>query len=256
MSTIAVYSAKGGVGKTSVAVNLAWASATLSSRRTLLWDLDAQAASSFILAPDRAPGDEAKAVIEREVAPETLVVPTGIANLDLLPADPSLRSLDQLLGELGRNKRLLRIGEMLARRYDRVIVDCPPGLGITADHVIRGAALIVLPLIPSALATRAAAELVQHLGGKRKGAPPVLPVFNLVDRRRAAHRQAIDAAPDRLAIPMASAVEQMADRHAPLATYAPRSPAARATAELWQRIERDLTAQDGHGKKRGGRSRD
>ena len=46
---IAVYNAKGGVGKTTLAVNLAWASATLSSRRTLLWDLDAQGAASYIL---------------------------------------------------------------------------------------------------------------------------------------------------------------------------------------------------------------
>jgi chromosome partitioning protein len=58
MATIAVYSSKGGVGKTTLAVNLAWASATLSSRRTLLWDLDAQGGASFILVPDRA-GDRA-----------------------------------------------------------------------------------------------------------------------------------------------------------------------------------------------------
>jgi cellulose biosynthesis protein BcsQ len=46
---IAVYNAKGGVGKTTLAVNLAWASAVLSRRRTLLWDLDAQGAASYIL---------------------------------------------------------------------------------------------------------------------------------------------------------------------------------------------------------------
>ena len=53
---IAVYSAKGGVGKTTLAVNLAWASAALSGHRTLLWDLDAQGAASFILGQQTGPG--------------------------------------------------------------------------------------------------------------------------------------------------------------------------------------------------------
>jgi chromosome partitioning protein len=242
MTTLAVYSSKGGVGKTSLAVNLAWASATFSSRRTLLWDLDAQGAASFILAHDRKQRDEARAVIERDIAPERLIVPTGIANLDLLPADPSLRTLDLLFAELDSKKRLQKIGETLAKQYDRVIIDCPPGLGVTAEQVIRSADLILLPLIPSALSTRAAEELRQHLDQRRKGAPSVLPVFTLVDRRRAAHRQAIERSPDQPAIPMASVVEQMAERHAPVGVCAPRAPVTQAIGALWRSIERRLSA--------------
>ena len=240
MALVTVYSSKGGVGKTSLAVNLAWASARLSARRTLLWDLDAQAAASFILAPDRPKGEEARSVIARDVPPEACVVATGIPLLDLLPADASLRTLDLLFAELDANKRLLRIGEALAARYDRILIDCPPGLGVTAEQIIRSATLIVMPMIPSSLAIRAADELRAHLGNRRKPGPPVLPVFNLVDRRRAAHRDALAAAPAQAAVPMASAVEQMADRHAPLGAYAPRSPAAQATIALWTEIERRL----------------
>jgi chromosome partitioning protein len=241
MATLAVYSAKGGVGKTSLAVNMAWAAATLSSRRTLLWDLDAQAAASFILAPKARLRDEARTVIEREVEPDRLIVPTGIANLDILPADASLRTLDLLFEEIGAKKRLQRIGEILAGRYDRVVIDCPPGLGVTAEQVIRGATVILLPLIPSALSMRSAEELRRHLDQRRKGAPPVLPVFNMVDRRRAAHRQAIDDAPGQAVIPMASLVEQMAERHAPVGAYAPRAPVTQAITTLWRDVERRLT---------------
>lgn len=240
VATIAIYSPKGGVGKTSLAVNLAWAAATLSSRRTLLWDLDAQAAASFVLAPDRRGGGEARGVIERELPPERMIVPTGVDRLDLLPADGSLRTLDLLFAEIGAKKRLARIGEALGRRYDHVLVDCPPGLGVTAEQVIRGADLILLPTIPSLLAAHAAEALRAHLDSRRKDGPPILPVFNLVDRRRAAHRDGLAAAPDQPAVPMASAVEEMARRHAPLPAFAPRSPAARAIAALWVRIESEL----------------
>lgn len=240
MATIAVYSSKGGVGKTSLAVNLAWASATLSSRRTLLWDLDAQGGASFILAADRKTGKKASDVIERDVAPEKLIVQTAVPQLDILPADPSLRTLDLLFAELGAKKRLQKIAEELAGRYDRIVVDCPPGLGITADQVIQGASLIVMPMIPSALSMRTADELRAHLDGRRKAPPPVLPVFNLVDRRRLSHREALAAASDMAVIPMASIVEQMAHRRAPLGAYAPKSPPAAAIAAMWTGIEKRL----------------
>jgi len=243
MATIAVFSPKGGVGKTSLAVNLAWASATLSSRRTLLWDLDGQGAATFILVPDLRRGDAARAVIERSIAPERLIVATGIERLDLLPADDSLRALDATLAGIGAAKRLRRIAQDLGRRYDRIVIDCPPGLGTVADHVIRAASAIVMPVIPSPLAMRSAAALRHHLDARGKGRPPLLPVFSMVDRRRALHREALAAAPDQPVIPMASAVEQMTARHRPLGAFAPHGPAAAAVAALWVLIERRLAAE-------------
>ena len=65
----------------------------------------------------------------------------------------------------------------------------------------------------------------------------------MVDRRRASHREAVEADPGCPAIPMASAVEAMADRHAAIGAYAPRSPAALAMASLWIAIERWLAAE-------------
>ena len=240
MATVAIYSMKGGVGKTTVAVNLAWASAQ-AKRRTLLWDLDGQAAATFILADKMRPRDNARAVIEKDIAPEKLIEPTGVPLLDILPGDASLRTLDTLFTEMDRKKRILKLTEQLQGRYDRIILDCPPGLGSTSEQIIRGAALIVSPLIPSALSRRALDEVREHLNQHHGDRTAIMPVFNMVDRRRLAHRAALEADPGFPVIPMASAVEQMADRHAPIGAYSPKSAAAQAFTQLWIDIERRLT---------------
>ena len=232
MATIAIYSSKGGVGKTTLAVNLAWCAATRSKRRTLLWDLDPQAASTWVLGRDPV-ADRASALFTKDAKPASHTRPTDIAGLDLIPADASLRSLDLLLHELGKRRRLDRLIERLGD-YDHVLLDCPPGLTETSEQVIRAADLIVLPVIPSPLAQRAHDEVLRHLGGK----VPVLPVHMMVDRRRRLHAEALVAHPDWSAIPMASTVEAMAGHRAPVATYAPKSAAAAAFDHLWTRIER------------------
>jgi len=241
MTAIAIYSAKGGVGKTTLAVNLAWASATRSNRRTLLWDLDAQAAATFILATARAKAS-AREVIERALDPGDAIVATGVERLDLLGADASIRGLDAVFASLDKKKRLRKLMDDLAKRYDRIVLDCPPGLGDTSDQVIRAADLIVMPIIPSTLSRRAYEEVRDHLGHHHKGATPILPVFSMADRRRSAHRAAIAAEPAWPVIPMASAAEEMADRHAAIGAYAPRSPVATAVTGLWTVIERRLAS--------------
>lgn len=234
MATVAIYSLKGGVGKTTLAVNLAWCSATRSARRTLLWDLDPQAASSWLLGSDAAHND-AQALFSKDVAIADRIRRTPYDRLDLIPADASLRGLDLLFHALDKKKRLAKLLGAL-KGHDRVLLDCPPGLTDTADQVMRAADLIVAPVIPSPLSERAYQAVVRHLGGKT----PVMPVHVMVDRRRALHAEAVARHPDWPVVPMASVIEQTAARRAPVGAFAPASAGAKAFDALWRAIEQRL----------------
>lgn len=239
MKVVAVYNLKGGVGKTTLAVNMAWCSATLSARRTLLWDLDPQAGATFLVGAEPT-AEKARSVFAKDIAPTRLVKPTDIDRLSILPADRSLRSLDQFLFSLGKRKRLAKLLEGLEGHYDRVILDCPPGLTETSEQVMRAADVILIPVIPSPLARRAFDEAVEHLQQHHAGQAAILPVFSMADRRRALHKAALDDWPEWPVIPMASVIEQMGVRRRPVGAFAPSSAAAAAFAFLWRAVERKL----------------
>lgn len=238
MATIAIYSLKGGVGKTTLAVNLAWCAATLSARRTLLWDLDPQSASTFMLTA-RKTKDQAQSIFTKDVDPAKLVKRTEIDRLDLIGADASLRGLDVLFHELDKKKLLTKLLASVSKDYDRVILDCPPGLTETSDQVMRAADLIVVPVIPSPLSERAFADVVEELGNKAQ----LMPVHSMVDKRRKLHSEALARHPDWPVIPMASVIESMAVRRAPVGSFAGKTASGQAFAQLWQAVEKRLASQ-------------
>jgi len=237
---IGIYSAKGGVGKTTLAVNLAWASSALSRKRTLLWDLDPQGGASYILRQESAgSGLRNKIVGNDDLA--GLIRPTTYNSLDVLAADPSLRHLDRDFHELGKRRRLAKVASALKAEYDRVIIDCPPGLTDTSDQILRAADRVVVPVIPAALSQRALDVIKDYL--QRKKGPKVVlaPVFAMVDRRRLLHRSELEQHPAWPVIPMASAYERVSQERAPIGELMPRSSLpVQAVAQLWKRIEKAL----------------
>lgn len=125
MAVIAVYSVKGGVGKTTMAVDLAWRFARRGGHSSLLWDLDPQGGAGFLLGFEDSQGHRAASVFQRDGKPRQLIVPTNYPGLALLPADDSLRGLPMQLARLGQRRRLQLLTGSLGRDFSRIVLDCP-----------------------------------------------------------------------------------------------------------------------------------
>jgi chromosome partitioning protein len=244
MSIVAVYNLKGGVGKTTTAVNLSYLAAA-AGRRTLLWDLDPQGASSFAfrIQPNVA-GFGRKSLEGGQLA--TAIKGTDFDGLDLLPADFAYRKLDRLLDDVGKPHRVMAdLLRALGRNYDVILLDCPPGFSVLIEAVFATSDLIVVPTIPTVLSLRTLARLIKW--ADRGDRLPALAAFlSMVDRRKTIHRRACQWATLHpqifLAgqIPYASVVEQMAVRRMPLPAFAPGDPAALAFRSIWTELQERL----------------
>jgi chromosome partitioning protein len=242
LRTVAVYNMKGGVGKTTTAVNLAYLAAS-SGQRTLLWDLDPQAASSFALrVQPRVSGFDKRSLKDGEVLAAAIKA-TDYRGLDLLPADFAYRKFDRFLDSLGKPERLFRsLLDTLGRDFDLVLLDCPAGFSLVTEGVFAAADAILVPTIPTVLSLRMVARFLKW--ADRANADVRLAAFlSMVDRRKAMHRRASKWATENPGVfltgqvPYASVVEHMAVRRLPLAEFAPREPATMAFAEIWAELE-------------------
>ena len=242
MEIIAVSNIKGGVGKTTTAVNLAYLAAA-SGRATVLWDLDPQGAATYTLRG--APNERASArklVSGKRELPE-LVAPTDYAGLDLLPADFSYRQFDVRMSERKHpTERLLRMSRSLNEDYDCLLLDCPPGMSLLSENVLRAADAVIVPTLPTPLSLRMLEQLFDLVAQAGWSDLCLLPFFSMVDRRKSLHEEVIAATRQRFPmmlateVPYWSEIERMAVRRAPIHAYAPRSPAALVYSGLWSEI--------------------
>lgn len=189
---------------------------------------------------DRPAGREALAVFAHADADNPPLVATAYPRLDVLPADAGLHEVAGFLARLGKKRRLAKLTQSLAGRYERIVLDCPPVLNELSSQVLRAADAIVVPLTASPLAQRGLADVLEHLRRHHGNHAPVLPVFAMYDARRKLHHEARLMHPDWPIVPMSSIVERMAVRRQPVGAFAPSSPAAEAIRRLWQGIEARL----------------
>ncbi|KXS36799.1 ParA family protein [Modicisalibacter tunisiensis] len=243
MKMLALYSIKGGVGKTASAVNLA-AEACRDGRRVLLWDLDPQAATTFYLrAKPKVRGGVGK-LVKGKAALDKVIRNTGVEGLDLLPAAIGSRAMEQLL-EDRKPSRLRRMLQPVHDDYDLIILDCPPSLSTLAEQIVSSVDALLVPVIPTTLSQRTLDQLRHYLDDANQDCP-VWPFVTLADRRRKLHREIVDDLgehwPTRLSttIPNASAIERMGLERAPVNAFAPRCAGSRAYAALWREIAQRL----------------
>lgn len=241
MSVIALYNLKGGVGKTASAVNLSYLSAR-SGQRTLLWDMDPQAAATFYLRTRAKIKGGGKGLISGKGNIEARIKGTDYENLDLLPADFSFRNFDVNLSQQKKpEKQIDRILKPLASAYDHMYIDCAPGISLVSDNVFRAIDVLLIPLIPTILSLRTLKQiesyLIRHILPKKR--LQVIAFFCMFDRRKKLHREIYATATAsgatemlRTAIPYSSVVEQMGLYRAPLSVFAKSSFPARAYEEL------------------------
>jgi cellulose biosynthesis protein BcsQ len=246
MTTLALYSNKGGVGKTAAAVNLSYLAARMGTK-TLICDLDPQGSASyyFRVKPKLKSGPKGFARGAKGVYKS--VKGTDFENLDILPADFSLRKLDVLYSKFGNSK--IRLKKMLypfASEYRLIVLDCPVTIGILAENILNAADHTLVPMIPTTLSVRTYRQLLAFCKKKKYDTARIYPFFSMVDRHKKMHKELmLSVSRDfngvlKSFVPYLAQVEKMGIYRAPVAVFAPRSLASKSYQNLWSKVQDNI----------------
>jgi chromosome partitioning protein len=189
---LAIVNQKGGVGKTTTAVNLT-ASLAAAERVTLLVDIDPQGNASSAYGVIAPPLHLYDALLEECVITE-ITRPTALSHLHLVPSGPDLVGAEiELVTMEGRELRMRRALEPVTATYDYVVIDCPPSLGLLTLNALTAADAVIIPLQCEYYALEGLARLLDTIERVRRGLNPGLEIEGIVltmtDRRANLCRQ-------------------------------------------------------------------
>ncbi|MBU0943875.1 MAG: AAA family ATPase [Proteobacteria bacterium] len=241
MKSIAVYSSKGGVGKTAAAVNLSYV-CSQRGKKTLLCDMDPQGAAGFYYRVRPKPNFNRKKFLKGNL--QSFIRETDYPHLDLLPAHFSFRNLDLALDREG-NGKLKHIFAGLADDYDYLILDCPPNMTLLSANLIMAADRVVTPVVPSTLSILALAQLVKFFDKIDADRKKLQAFFSMVECRKNMHGDTIKRFGKkkiflRTQVPYLADVEKMGLTRQPVAVTRPDSVAAEAYDKLWMEVWKSL----------------
>ena len=172
---------KGGVGKTTTVINLA-AYLALSGTRTLVIDLDPQGNATSGLGTDRRTIQRSSYEILVDRTPISEVVTrTQIDGLDIVPSAPALSGAEvELVGATGRERRLAASLADLDGRYDRVLIDCPPSLGLLTVNGLAAASEVIVPIQCEYYALEGLGQLLRNVQLVQRNLNPGLELSAMV----------------------------------------------------------------------------
>jgi chromosome partitioning protein len=190
---VAIANQKGGVGKTTTAINLS-AALALRGKPTLLIDLDPQANStmSFLDMPQVARGMY-DAIADPAISIESVIVPSPVRNLSIAPSRIALAKLEaKLVGELDAHFRLKDKLEPIRKKYPNIVIDCPPALGLLTVNALVAATHLLIPIQSSYFALEGTDDLLETIEKVRARPNPALRILGVVitmhDKRTALAR--------------------------------------------------------------------